>query len=199
MTFTRPTFWEAPFPSDDRVKNGKLNLLGFDARQIELIGQVMALNSQAKGFATTGAIFFTTTTSLDPAKMPSIADTVKPSSPVFVIELDGPEPGRRFPLEVSYCEACSAYGAARTLTLLPLQGVPLHPGARYAAVVMRGLNDATGKPLGVSLSMAQLLGGELAAGLSSGDSRRLQEGDRHAEVEQGEDRGHRGDDGVHHR
>ncbi len=169
MDFTRPTFWSAPFPSDQLRRNGRIDLKGFDTRQIALVGQVLQLNVFSDGFATSAGIFFPLTGALSTAQLPAIADTVKPGSPVFLVELEGPQPGRRYPLEVSYSEQCSPYGTEHLLTLLPLQGVPLHPDARYAAVVLRGLEDALHFPLGVSLPMAQLAAHELPDGASASD------------------------------
>src|SRR5258706_494102 len=57
------------------------------------------------------------------------------------------------------------FGAANLLSLIPLQGAPLRPTTRYAAVVLRRTLDAAGKPLGVSLEMATLAAGSRPAGL----------------------------------
>jgi hypothetical protein len=167
MTFTRPSFWDAPFPSDDRFAGGKIDLHGFDTHQSAVLAQAVRLSLASDGFAVSGGIFFTATASLDGGALPQLGATTAPKSPVQLIELDGPEPGRRYPMEVSYCDTCSPFGAPRMLALLPLQGVPLHEGGRYAAIVMRALGDAANQPLGVSESMAQLEGNATPDGLSA--------------------------------
>jgi hypothetical protein len=167
MDFTRPTFWDAPFPSDDRFTGAKIDLHGFDTHESAVLSQAVRLSLGADGFAVSGGIFFTATASLDGGALPQLAATQAATSPVQLIELQGPQPGRRYPLEVSYCETCSPFGAPRMLTLLPLQGVPLHEGGQYAAIVLRSLGDGAGKPLGVSESMAKLEGNLTPDGLSA--------------------------------
>jgi len=151
MRFTRETLWEAPFPSDELHQNGRIDLSKFDTRSIALVAQVRAVATKADGFATSAAVFFTLTSA--PGPLPSLQETTRPGATVFLVELDS---GKRYPLEVKYTAEASRYGAAKQLALLPLQGLPLKPATRYAAVVLRALKDESGALLGVSLPMAQL-------------------------------------------
>ncbi|MBL8956100.1 MAG: hypothetical protein JNK82_35330 [Myxococcaceae bacterium] len=160
MRFTRESLWDAPFPSDDLKGEDRIDLGKFPTRNIALVAQVRSVAARAGGFSTSAGIFFTLTGA--PGPLPALADTVKPASPVFLVEL---HTGLRYPIEVGYSAEGSRYGAPKQLALLPLQGVPLEPARRYAAVVLRALNDEAGAPLGVSLSMAQLLAGRTPEGM----------------------------------
>jgi hypothetical protein len=169
MDFTRPAFWDAPFPSDDLLSpQTGVDMSKFNYRGVPLVQQVTQMVSGAKGFAISGGIFFQFTGALNPASLPNIDASVQPDSPTFLFEVDGEEPGRRYPLEVYFATDGGPYGAPNLLTLLPLQGVPLHPKTTYAAVVLRSLGDANGKPLGVSLAMAQLADGRDPEGIGPG-------------------------------
>jgi hypothetical protein len=159
MDFSRNALWDAPFPSDDLVRGGRIDLLGFPTRDVPLIGQVRAVAALSNGFPTTGAIFFALTAPIDPGRLPNLKASVEPGSPVALVELGT---GKRYPVEVAFLPSSGPYGTANHLVLLPLQGVPLQAGTRYAAVVKRSLTDP---PLGVSLTMAEIAAG--ASPLSS--------------------------------
>ncbi|MBK7860721.1 MAG: hypothetical protein IPJ65_19390 [Archangiaceae bacterium] len=156
MSFERADFWDAPFPSDELVGGGRIDLTRLPTRNVALVGQVRAIAARSNGFATTGAIFFALTDAIDPARLPTLAQSVEPSSPVQLVELGT---GKRYPFEVSFQVSSGPYGTANHLVLLPLQGVPLAPATRYAAVVKRTLAEPK---LGVSQTLA-----EIAAGTST--------------------------------
>ncbi len=170
MRFTRATLWEAPFPSDELNANGRIDVAKFDTRSIALVAQVRAIAAKADGFATSAGIFFTLTGA--PGPLPSLSETTQPGSPVFLVELDS---GKRYPIEVKYTAEASRYGAAKQLALLPLQGIPLKPATRYAAVVLRSLKDESGAPLGVSKSMGELVIGATPEGLDEATATKYRE------------------------
>jgi len=139
------SYWDAPFPDDGLRAGAGVDLGGFpnpgDAPSVETLRGLLADND---GFALSGGVFFQISEPLDDSLLPGIADSVGEASPAFVIDL---ETGARSPLEVSFAAEASQYGAPNLLTLLPLQGVPLRPKTRYAAVVTTALRTAEGEPL----------------------------------------------------
>jgi hypothetical protein len=168
MDFGAPGFFDAPFPSVHRIgPDGLIPLDGFPTLQPstpfvdKLIGLV---DGTLRGFGTTSAVAFRLESS--PTSLPSLAESVTPDSPVFLVGLDGPDAGLRVPISVSFAPDGGPYGAIRLLTLLPLQGRPLHPATTYAAVVTRSL-PVDGGPLGQSPALWSLRTGELPPGLGS--------------------------------
>ena len=157
MRFDRPdSIYDAPFPSDDLVVDGRVDLSQYpnpdDVVYTHLILDVL---EDADGFGTTSGVFF----QLDGPVAPEldVHDTLAEDSPVFLVALDDLE---RVPVDVHYEEDGGPFGTDDFLSLLPLQGVPLRPSTQYAAVVLRSLNDADGEPLGVSQEMADLSAGD---------------------------------------
>ncbi len=69
MDFTRPGWWDAPFPSDDlRRTDGTVDLSRFpNPDQVQMIDEAEALLADAHGFAQAGAIYFRASAPLDPA------------------------------------------------------------------------------------------------------------------------------------
>ncbi|MFN0252317.1 MAG: hypothetical protein ACKV2T_35910 [Kofleriaceae bacterium] len=144
MDPSRPvTFFDAPFPDDGlragvRVDVSTLPNPGATPR-VETIRQLLADNT---GFALSGGVFFQTSAAIDVARLPTIEGSISDASTVFLIALDN---GARVPLEVTFGEEGTQYGAPNLLALLPVQGIPLRPQTRYAAVVTNELRTAEGE------------------------------------------------------
>lgn len=161
MDFTGDLY-DAPFPSEGRDLAGFPNPDG-----VPLVEQLLALLEKPEGFGRTSAVFFTAERPLDPASLPSLADSVGADSPVYLIDIDpaSPQQGQRLPLLVGTLPDGGPFGADNLLSLLPLQGVPLRSGTRYAAVVTRAVRTAGGVELGQSPALTALIDGELAPGM----------------------------------
>ncbi len=151
MDFARPTsLFDAPFPTDDLLASGMVDVSAIpNPRHAAAVEQVRALLAGRRGFATTGGVLFRVSAPLDPTSLPDLAGSVADDSPVFLLALDGasPDVGRRVPLEVTFDPDPGLYGAPNLLTLLPLQGVPLRAGERYAAVVTTDVRSVDGTHL----------------------------------------------------
>lgn len=153
MDFARPTgLYDAPFPSDDLLVDGAVDVSAFpNPEGATIVEQARALVVGRAGWATSGGVFFQLTDAIDEAGLPTVAESVEPGSPVFLVSIDAdaPDHGRRYPVEVELEEYPGLYAAPNLLSLLPLQGVPLRAGTRYAAVVTTalGLDAATGDEL----------------------------------------------------
>lgn len=155
-------FYDAPFPSEGRDVADFPNPDG-----VPLVEQLRALLADPAGFGRTSAVFFTAERPLDPASLPTLSETTEPGAPIYLIDIDpdSPERGRRIPLLVAVLDDGGPFGADNLLSLLPLQGVPLRAGTRYAAVVTRELRTAGGVALGQAPAIEALRDGELAPGM----------------------------------
>jgi hypothetical protein len=157
-------FYGAPFPSDHRLRDGAVDISDHpNPDGVAFVDQVVELvDGRMAGFSTTSAVFF----ALDgPIEAPASGFGHTGSDAVAFIV--GVEPGSRdyglrIPIELGFEEDGSDFGADNLLSLLPLQGRPMLPSTRYAAVVTRGLLDVDGAPVGPSETLHALLRGEPA-------------------------------------
>ncbi len=171
MDFTsvgKADFYGSPFPTDARA--GSADLADFpNPHQNIVAANVLALLKQeaSAGFGLTSGVFFKVSAPIDAAGLPSFAASVKPGSAVFLIGVDPASPDylQRYPVSTGFLADGGPYGAPNLLVVLPLQGVPLRPKTRYAAVVTKGVHDAAGEPLGVPAEMAALAAGKRPEGL----------------------------------
>lgn len=181
MEFGRSTdFFSAPVPSDDLLQaDGHVAIDAFpNPRDIDIVRSAKALVARdARGFAQSGAIFFKLSADLDRSRLPTMSQSVQPTATIFLIGVDknAPDFMHRYPITVAFESDGGPFGSSRLLSLLPLQGIPLRPGTRYAAVVMRETPDIDGKPLGRSAAMAALAAGRQPDGLSGAASSHYRE------------------------
>jgi hypothetical protein len=151
MDFDRAELFDAPFPGPDLVDSGGVISLAIDnPKDVGFVDGVVALlDDRATGFGTTSAIYFALTGELDLAGLPSVAGSVGAGSPVMLFAIDPDAPGylAPHPIEVRFKVDGGPFGPDNQLSLLPVQGVPLHPATTYAAVVLRDLATASGARL----------------------------------------------------
>ena len=172
MDFARKgDFYAAPFPTDTRVAaDGSIDLEGFpDPFGKDLVARVRAmLKTDVRGFGTTSGIFFALSAPIAAAGLPSVHGSVADGSMVALFDVDPVSPDylRPVPVAVRFFPDGGPYGARNLLAVLPLQGAPLRPKTRYAALVRRGLLDGGGAHLGVSAGMAAIAAGNAPAGMS---------------------------------
>ncbi len=154
-------FYALPFPSDHRLIDGRVDMSGFpnpDAIPFTS-GMIALLDGVADGFGQSSGVFFSATAALDDATLPpSLEASVAGDAAVFLIGIDpdSPDYGRRIPVTVRFHEDGGPFGAPNLLSLVPLQGVPLYPRTRYAAVVTDAVHDREGRPLSQPAALAAL-------------------------------------------
>ncbi|MBX3127862.1 MAG: hypothetical protein KF718_14160 [Polyangiaceae bacterium] len=165
-------FFSAPFPNAARLDDaGRPQVEGFPNPTASVFVDSLKamLPRDARGFSTTAGVFFGLSGPLDPAVDAELDASVAADARVFLIDVDddSPDRGARLPVRVRFMQDGGPFGAPNLLALVPLQGIPLRPLTRYAAVVTRDVLDAKGKPLAVTASLQQILSGRSPAGMSA--------------------------------
>jgi hypothetical protein len=180
MDFARPTLFDAPWPSDDLLlDNGHVDVEKMvNPDEIALMAQAYALlRSDARGFAASGAAYFRVERPLDPASLPTLVDSVRDDASVQLVCVDRESPGfgRRAPVRVAWLDEGGPFAGPRLLAVLPLQGAPLLPGTRYAAVVRRSVRDVDGRGLAQAPAVAELAAGGTPTGMRADAARKYRE------------------------
>lgn len=145
-------FWSSPFPDSSRVAaDGTIALANFpNPTDAKIANSIKAmLGKEARGFGCTSGVFFPLTGAVDTTQLPDIAASILPTTKVFLAVVDGNSPynGELAPIEVKFTANGGPFGAPNLLSLLPVQGIPLHPHTRYAAVVLRSVGDVKHRKL----------------------------------------------------
>ena len=165
-------FYAAPFPDDNRLgADGHPDLGGFPNDGSVFLDKVIHLiERDARGFSTTAGLYFALDGPLDASVNADPAASLADDAPVFLVDVDdgSPRRGTRQPVTVHFAADGGPFGTPSLLSLIPLQGIPLRPATRYAAVVLRSVRDARGSQLGVPRSLSGLVAGHTPAGMSDG-------------------------------
>jgi hypothetical protein len=149
MDFRRVSFYDAPFPSDDlRRADDTIDLTKLpNPQDSTLMAQALALLAETHGFGLASAIIFRMGSAVDLASLPDVAGSTTRNASVMLVSVDATQPDylQPRPIDVAFMADGGPFGDKNLLVLLPQQGVPLRPRARYAAVVTTGVRDAHGR------------------------------------------------------
>ncbi len=172
MDFAAADFYGAPFPSDHRLQpDGTVDLTGYpNPYAIAIADKVVTLlDGQARGFGLSSGVFFALDGPIDHQTLPELHETVQSTSPVFLIGVDpaASDYGQRYPITVRFEADGGPFGSENMLSLVPLQGVPLLPNQRYAAVITQGVRDPTGQALAAPQALEQIAMSQQPSGLPS--------------------------------
>ena len=148
-------FWAVPLPSELRKQeDGTYNLERWPGARPALVKMWLeTIDSRLReGWGVNAGAFFTLSGTLDSATLPTAALTLTMEAPVQLIDIDpeSPEYGRRFPVDSSFTTDAITYRPASLLAVTPVQGFPRRESTLYAVVLLDGLKDTAGKPLGRS-------------------------------------------------
>jgi len=137
------SFWDAPFPSNDLLKDGRVDISGFpNPGRIDLVRRgVDLLGRDAHGFGLASGVFFAADVALDPSSVN--ADSVR---------LLDAATGEAHRADLFYAEDGGPFGTPHMIVLLPENGAPLAPATTYVAIVSRDVHTAEGEPLAVARS-----------------------------------------------
>ena len=110
MDFARDTFYNAPFPSDDLLHEGRLDLSGFPNREgVSLVEQSRTvLQRDTHGFSTMGGIFFSLSGA--PADETLTAGTLSSNGLARIIDL---ATGQQVPLRLWFASDGGPFGQER--------------------------------------------------------------------------------------
>lgn len=170
MDFTRPTLYAAPFPADDLLRAGGVDLSKApNPDGVPYGASVLDALAGVPGFGRTSGIFFTFDRSLGTVAL-GVHDTVAADAPVRLVALEGPDAGTLVPVDVRFQDFPGPFADPWLLSLVPLQGYPLHPSTRYAAVVLQALGDDSGAELRAAPQVLELARGEVPAGMTAADA-----------------------------
>ncbi len=149
-------FWSVPLPSELRKQeDGTLNLERWPGARPNLVKMWLETIDARLGTGwgvNAGAFFTLGGAGVDPASLPSAAQTLTADAAVQFIDIDpsSPEYGRRFPLDVSFTADAITYRPASLLAVTPVQGFPRRNNTLYAVVLFDLLKDPSGQPIGAS-------------------------------------------------
>ncbi len=160
------SFFDFPWPSDLRLdETGTPALAGFpNPKNNEMVRDLVSAAADRQGFSVLPVAYFRF--AAPPA--PQSPDTVipaAPSSPVLLVDVDpdSPERGRLIPT-VAWTPEPDTFLPENVLAVAARPGFVLHGNRTYAFVVMRSLNDAKGKRLGVPPILDDLRDGRTPTG-----------------------------------
>jgi hypothetical protein len=164
-------FFDFPFPSDLRTDaEGRPALEGFPGSRGLVADVIDVLSVDSSGFSPVTAAYFRFTGPLAPLPTEPEATTLSESRVLLIdVDTESPERGRRMPAYVTFREDGTAFWPENTLAVRAVPGVHLHPGRRYAAVVLRGLLASDGTPVEPSPAFADVRAGVGAVGAHYAD------------------------------
>jgi pimeloyl-ACP methyl ester carboxylesterase len=181
--FTDKTFFNYPYPSDDRLTaENRPNLDGFpvaapaqkcslpptkDPFVSGLIGSVNPVayirnivkitKTQTRGFSINPSVYFRFSSALDASTLPSRNTSLDLRSSVFLINIDpkSPEQGKRYPILINPSYE-SRFLPGPTVVVRPSEGFPLKANTTYAVVFTTDVRDNDGWPLVANAKLTEL-------------------------------------------
>ncbi|MBA2320320.1 MAG: hypothetical protein H0V89_04110, partial [Deltaproteobacteria bacterium] len=139
MSAERLTFFDAPWPSDDRLdEDGTIALSDFpDPVGGSLLETWLAFGEQQVGFGTNAPLFLAFDGPLDLDDLPTPSASALRGSALVLVDVDPASPWRnqQHPVRWDWAAEPTAYHGGNLLSVQPLPGFPLRPGTTYALVV----------------------------------------------------------------
>ncbi|MGE0788674.1 MAG: hypothetical protein AB7S26_23585 [Sandaracinaceae bacterium] len=168
---TRETFFDAPFPSDLRLVDGRPDLTGYPNPGVRIVSDLLPVAQDRPGWPVIPVGYFRFGAPVA-ERVLSEPIAAEPSSPVLLVDVDPTSPDRGA-LVPTIAIALAEDGFTRTnlVGVAAYPGIVLHPHRTYAFVILRAFGDASGAPLEVAAPMADLAadrappGGEAALAL----------------------------------
>jgi len=159
-------FFDFPFPSDLRLKEGRIDLAGFpNPQQVEMLDTYITMAQETlQGFGTNSPIYIRFTGPLDTSTFPATPeDSLESDSSVFLVDIDelSPEYGLQIPIIWEFMLTATTYTPSNLLAVAPMWGFPLRPSTKYALVVTDGVRDSKGGRLGIPIELRYMLSWEI--------------------------------------
>lgn len=135
-----PGFYATPFPTDLRIRDGKVDISSHPVPGGALIGSdpvetvVAAINDEMKGFSVNPAIYFRLTRAVDESSLRADGD----DATIRLVNLDD---GTPHPVYFQFVGERNKYICHNHLYVHPLWAKPLKPNTTYAAIVTSGVRS----------------------------------------------------------
>jgi hypothetical protein len=142
---TPATFWNFPFPSDQRLDaSGAPDLAAFpNPRGVPIMTQLLSLVPERRGWPMMASAYVRFT-----APVPAAAlDTVLSDGPLYLIDIDpaSPERGTKHPI-VGKTLVEDSYVPSNVLAMAPRPGIVLRAKTKYAYVIARDFAPGFARP-----------------------------------------------------
>jgi hypothetical protein len=159
---TVATFWDFPFPSDQRLDpNGAPEVTAFpNPRNLPILANLLSIVPDRRGWPMMTPAYFRFT-----APVPATSlDVVLADGPLYLIDIDpaSPERGSKFPV-VAKTLAADSYVTSNVLAIAPRPGIVLRARTQYAYVVARAFAPGFSRPSGFGESVYPTLWSTLDA------------------------------------
>lgn len=155
------TFFDFPFPADNRLKSdGTPDVRGMpNPTELDLVAGLIETAGQRPGWTTHPVVWFRFDAPLVGRDMHEVI-APEATSPVLLVDIDpgSATRGALYPTVAGTLEADN-HTPEHMLGVAPRPGFVLRPGHQYAVLVRRDLGDAAGDPLGVPAGLWTLLHG----------------------------------------
>jgi len=160
-------YFAVPYPNDlHRYPEGRVDRANFPVPSGNpLSTHYRSVADGRDGFGLTESAFFRFSGSIDQARLPSVEQSLKPDSPIFLVNIDRSSPGygERIPV-YCYFHMHATGPLHNLLAISPYPGFVLREKTIYAAVVLRSLDQRLESPkLLKELLSGKNPGGELGA------------------------------------
>lgn len=143
---TGDDFYALPYPNDlRRHPDGALDLSEFPTNAIIVDTIRQIAERDLDGFGLNAALFARFSGPLDPANLPTPAQSITETASVYVVDVDADSPtrGERSPVVVTFrAEGTQTIGPNR-LVVRPYPGFPLSDATTYALVITNRVGDVT--------------------------------------------------------
>lgn len=148
-TSTADTFWNFPFPSDQRLdERGAPDIARFpNPRDVSILNDLLAIVPDRRGWPMMMPAYFRFT-----APVPETAlDVVLADGPLYLIDIDpaSPERGAKLPV-VAKTLAADRYVPSDVLAIAPRPGIVMRANTQYAYVIARDFAPGFSRPAGFS-------------------------------------------------
>jgi len=152
---------DAPWPTDDRVVDGTLDLTGFpNPKDVPLLDLYLDAASELDGWGPNAPIYLPFETLPDTALLPDPTASLIPENGLFLADIDPDSPGYGTTVPIHWeVVPAGSITPHDTLAVAPLPGFPLRKGTTHALVVTRDLaaeNEAFRERLSSDPALAPL-------------------------------------------
>lgn len=154
-------FYALPFPNDLwRRDDGSLDLSQFPTNSVIAASVRDLVEREVDGFGLNQAMFARFSGALDPASLPTPADSTTDKASVYLVNVDemSPDRGTRTPIIATFHPEGTQTMAGNRLAVRPVPGFGLDEGTTYALVITKRVHGDNGEPVARDGDFEALMG-----------------------------------------